>query len=212
MMDKKSNELCGRLAELDPKRPTVVSCAARVRGHVAAWILKRSGFSKARNLAGGRRFAIVCSRVCAEDLRDGDSARRFAAGLCHAGNAEARRRLDEGQAQAFLEYAGEQDLRCQTIMRDWDGKYTCDFTSVFTDRSITVKPVGPRAPNLNTSVERWTQSLKHEALNHFVVFGMAHFGHIVREFVDCYHECPAAPRGWQPADSRQGRGIDNHER
>ena len=94
----------------------------------------------------------------------------------------------KAQAQAFLKHVGEQDLKCQTIMRDWDGKYTSDFTSVFTDRSITVKPVGPRAPNLNAFVERWIQSLKHEALNHFVVFGLAHFDHIVREFVDYYHE------------------------
>jgi putative transposase len=30
---------------------------------------------------------------------------------------------------------------------------------------------------------------KHEALNHFVVFGLEHFDHIVREFVDYYHDC-----------------------
>ena len=52
-----------------------------------------------------------------------------------------------------------------------------------------MKPVGPRAPNLNAFIERWIQSLKHEALNHFVAFGLAHFDHIVREFVDYYHEC-----------------------
>jgi putative transposase len=93
------------------------------------------------------------------------------------------------QAHAFLAYAEQRQLRCETIIRDRDGKYTSDFDRVFQKRSIAVKPVGPRAPNLNAFVERWIQSLKHEALNHFVVFGLAHFDHIVREFVNYYHDC-----------------------
>jgi putative transposase len=93
------------------------------------------------------------------------------------------------QAHAFLAHAEREQLRCETIIRDHDGKYVADFDRAFTKRSIAVKPVGPRAPNLNAFVERWIQSLKHEALNHFVVFGLAHFDHIVREFVDYYHDC-----------------------
>jgi putative transposase len=91
------------------------------------------------------------------------------------------------QAQAFLGHAERQNLKCETIIRDRDGKYTADFDRIFQKRGITAKPVGPRAPNLNAFVERWIQSVKHEALNHFVVFGLAHFDHIVREFVDYYH-------------------------
>ena len=52
-----------------------------------------------------------------------------------------------------------------------------------------VGAVGPQAPNLNAFVERWIQSLKHEALNHFIVFGIEHFNHIVREYVASYHDC-----------------------
>ena len=37
--------------------------------------------------------------------------------------------------------------------------------------------------------EVWIQSLKHEALDHFVVFGLDHFDHIVREFIAYYHAC-----------------------
>lgn len=36
---------------------------------------------------------------------------------------------------------------------------------------------------------RWIQSLKHEALNHFIVFGLQHFDYIVSEYVAYYHEC-----------------------
>ena len=93
------------------------------------------------------------------------------------------------QAQAFLAHAEREQLSCATVMRDLDGKYTADFDRVFMKRSIAVKPVGPRAPNLNAFVERWIQSVKHEALNHFVVFGLQHFDHVVSEFVAYYHDC-----------------------
>ena len=56
-------------------------------------------------------------------------------------------------ANTFLQFVDEHRLNCEILMRDWDGKFSKDFTSVFTDRRIQVKPVGPRAPNLNAFVE-----------------------------------------------------------
>ncbi|MGI9472877.1 MAG: FAD-dependent oxidoreductase [Rubripirellula sp.] len=46
------DELRERLSELDDSKPTVVSCAVGIRGHIAARILKQSGFD-VRNLVGG---------------------------------------------------------------------------------------------------------------------------------------------------------------
>ena len=89
----------------------------------------------------------------------------------------------KAQVRAFAEHAERQQLPCQTIIRDHDGKYSSEVDRAFTRRGFAVKPVGPRAPNLNAFVERWIQSLKHEALNHFIVFGLDHFDHIVQEFV-----------------------------
>ena len=94
----------------------------------------------------------------------------------------------KSQAHAFLRHAEDSGLACNTLMRDRDGKYSAEFDRCFTDRSIRVKPVGPQAPNLNAFVERWIQSLKHEALNHFVVFGLVHFDYIVSEYVAYYLE------------------------
>ena len=93
------------------------------------------------------------------------------------------------QAAAILAYAEREQLGCSMILRDYDGKYVRDFDRAFTDRGITMKLVGPRAPNLNAFVERWIQSLKHEALDHFFVFGLEHFDVIVREYLTYYHEC-----------------------
>ncbi len=47
------DELRDRLAELDPQRATVVSCAAGVRAHVAVRILRQHGFVTVANLVGG---------------------------------------------------------------------------------------------------------------------------------------------------------------
>ena len=55
------DDLRERLSELDPKKPTVVSCAVGIRGHIAARILKQNGF-EVRNLIGGatlRNRAVV---------------------------------------------------------------------------------------------------------------------------------------------------------
>lgn len=93
------------------------------------------------------------------------------------------------QARAFLDHAAEERLPCSIVTCDYDGKFSKAFNQVFKDRSIRIKRVGPQAPNLNAFIERWNQSLKHEALNHFVVFGEKHFDYIVSEYVAYYHQC-----------------------
>ena len=123
------------------------------------------------------------------------------------------------RAQAFLAHAQEQQLACTIVMRDRDGKFSESFDQVFKDRSIQVKPVGPQAPNMNAFVERWIQSLKYEALNHFIVFGKEHFDYIVSEYVGYYHECRPhqgignelmpRPRGESAQATTSGDGSDS---
>ncbi|MCA9124649.1 MAG: transposase [Planctomycetaceae bacterium] len=93
------------------------------------------------------------------------------------------------QATAFLEHIQSEQLECSIVMRDLDNAFSENFNSVFTDRGIAIKPVGPCAPNLNAFAERWIQSIQQEALDHFIIFGQQHFDHIVREYVKFYHEC-----------------------
>jgi putative transposase len=95
----------------------------------------------------------------------------------------------KAEALAFLDHTNGQQLGCSIVMRDYDGKFSAAFHQMFKDRAIRVKPVGPQAPNLNAYVERWIQSLKYEALNHFIVFGKEHFDYIVSEYVAYYHDC-----------------------
>ena len=117
----------------------------------------------------------------------------------------------ETQARAFLDHAAAEPLPCSIVMRDCDGKFTAAFDQVFKDRSIQVKPVGPQAPNLNAFIERWIQSLKYEALNHFIVFGNEHFDHIVSEYVSLFSRTPAPSRPRQrafaPADEGRPKQL-----
>lgn len=45
-----------------------------------------------------------------------------------------------------------------------------------------------RSPNLNARVERFVQTIKFEALNHFITFGQRHLDYPVSEFVDYYNK------------------------
>ncbi|MEX0643080.1 MAG: integrase core domain-containing protein [Pirellulales bacterium] len=94
----------------------------------------------------------------------------------------------ETKARALLDYAAAEQLPCEIVTRDYDGMFSMAFDQVFKDRSIQVKPVGPHAPNLNAFIERWIQSLQHEALHHFIIFGKEHFDQIVVAYVAYYTE------------------------
>ena len=58
-------------------------------------------------------------------------------------------------------------------------------------------PIAHRAPNQNAFVERWVQSIKHECLDHFIVFGEDHYNHLISEYVEHY------------STERPHQGLDN---
>ena len=59
---------------------------------------------------------------------------------------------------------------------------------MFQERSIEVRTLACRSPNLNTYVERFVQSIQQECLDDFLVFGEKHFDYLVREYVEHYHK------------------------
>ena len=73
------------------------------------------------------------------------------------------------------------------LLRDHDGKFSKEFDQVFKDQGIEVKPVGPHVPNMNAHAERWVESFRQEALDHFIVFGEAHLRHICESYVEFYN-------------------------
>ena len=57
------DELRDRLAELDPARPTVVSCASGQRSYNAGRILKQHGFERVFNLTGAAKLRDLATRA-----------------------------------------------------------------------------------------------------------------------------------------------------
>jgi putative transposase len=91
------------------------------------------------------------------------------------------------QARNFLLHAGEQPDKPEYLLRDHDGKFVPKFDELLRSEGIEVKRVGPFAPNLNAYAERWVQTVRHECLDRFVVFGEDHLRHLVGEFAAYYN-------------------------
>jgi len=92
------------------------------------------------------------------------------------------------QARSFSLYCAEQGYTPKYLLRDMDSKFVAEFDAVLGSDSLTIKRVGPRAPNLNAYAERWVQSLKRECLDHFIVFGEEHLRYLVSQYVAHYHQ------------------------
>jgi rhodanese-related sulfurtransferase len=83
-----------RIGELDPSRPTVVSCQSGMRSYVAARILVQRAFGDVRNLSGGASVRDLALRR-GSSARNAPSARvpsggAVPAGACGAGPPAAR--------------------------------------------------------------------------------------------------------------------------
>lgn len=76
----------------------------------------------------------------------------------------------------------------QYLIRDRDTKFTRQFDEIIKAEGVKLVKLPSKSPNLNAYCERVVQTIQHEALDHFVVFGEDHLNHIVAEFVRYYHE------------------------
>ena len=82
----------------------------------------------------------------------------------------------------------EQPEKPTILLRDYDGKFAPEFDAILEADGVTVKKVGPHAPNLNAIAERFVQTAKSECLDHFVVFGEEHLRHLVFSLQNYYNE------------------------
>jgi transposase InsO family protein len=55
--------------------------------------------------------------------------------------------------------------RARFLIRDRDGKFPRGFDTVLTDAGIEVMLSGVRIPRMNSIMERWIQSCRHELLD-----------------------------------------------
>jgi len=83
------------------------------------------------------------------------------------------------------------------VFRDRDVRFTKQFDAILKSAGVPMQKLTPYSPNLNAYIERWIQSIKHECLDQFIVFGERHLRYLVEEYVAYYHH------------QRPHQGLDN---
>ncbi len=91
------------------------------------------------------------------------------------------------QTESFIEQTAQRAKKPSIVMHDRDTKFTKEFLAALKAKGIRTNALPVASPNLNGRVERFVQSIKHEALFRFILFGQKHVDHIVREWVDYYN-------------------------
>ena len=97
-------------------------------------------------------------------------------------------------ARNLLMDLNDAGCRVKYLIRDRDGKYPALFDVILTDAAITVVLSGVRMPRMNSIMERWIQSCRHELLNRTLIWNQAHLPHALCEY-EQYHNGHRPHRG-----------------
>jgi len=73
------------------------------------------------------------------------------------------------------------------LIRDRDGKFPALFDTVLADAGIRVVLSGVRIPRMNSIMERWIQSCRHELLDRTLIWNQRHLLHALREYEQFYN-------------------------
>ena len=91
------------------------------------------------------------------------------------------------QTEHFIEITGTRKEKPSIVMHDRDTKFTKEFVAKLKAKDIRTNALLVASPNLNGRVERFIQTIKHECLSKFILFGQRHLDHIVCEWVNYYN-------------------------
>ncbi|MDT0549334.1 integrase core domain-containing protein [Streptomyces lonegramiae] len=82
-----------------------------------------------------------------------------------------------------------EDVGCRArfMIRDRDGKFPGLFDDVLKDAGIEVVLSGIQMPRMNSIMERWVQTCRHELLDRTLIWNQHHLLHALREFEDFYN-------------------------
>jgi transposase InsO family protein len=83
-----------------------------------------------------------------------------------------------------LEDAG---CRFQYIVRDRDGKYPATLDTILADIGVATVLTGVQVPRMNSIMERWIQTCRHELLDRTLIWNQAHLLRALREFETHYN-------------------------
>ncbi len=81
------------------------------------------------------------------------------------------------------------DVGCTAryLIRDRDGKFPALFDTILADTNIKVVLSGVQTPRMNSLVERWIQSRRHELLDRTLLWNQAHLLHALHEQKQFYN-------------------------
>ncbi|MFI6359684.1 integrase core domain-containing protein [Streptomyces sp. NPDC050743] len=80
------------------------------------------------------------------------------------------------------------DATAKHLIRDRNSKYTRTFDAVFEAEGIEIITTGIRIPRMNSIMERWVQTCRHELLDPTLTRNQAHLFHTLAEFDSFYNE------------------------
>jgi putative transposase len=82
-----------------------------------------------------------------------------------------------------------EDAGChvQYLIRDRDGKYPALFDAVLADIGITTVLSGIQLPRMNSVIERWIQSCRHELLDRTLIWNQAQLLRVLHEYERHYN-------------------------
>jgi transposase InsO family protein len=84
-----------------------------------------------------------------------------------------------------LEDAG---CRARYLVRDRDGKFPAFIDEILAEAGIGTVLTGVRIPRMNSIMERWVQSCRHELLDRCLLWNERHLRHALREYERFYNE------------------------
>ncbi|MEV0136838.1 integrase core domain-containing protein, partial [Dactylosporangium sp. NPDC050688] len=78
--------------------------------------------------------------------------------------------------------------KARYLIRDRDGKFPELFDAVLTDAGTKVVLSGIQTPRMNSIMERWVRTCRHELLDRTLIWNQRHLLHALREFEHFYNE------------------------
>ena len=113
------------------------------------------------------------------------------------------------QARNLLMDLGERAGRFKFLIRDRDSKFTAAFDEVFAGHGMRTIKTPVRSPRANSFAERYVGTLRHECLDHLLIYGERHLRQILAESSRHYNEHrPHQSREQRPPLHEPGQTID----
>jgi transposase InsO family protein len=94
------------------------------------------------------------------------------------------------------------------LIRDRDGKFPDLFDAILADAGIKVVLTGVRMPRMNSMIERWIQSCRHELLDRMLIWNQRHLLHALGEY-ERFYNCHRPHQGCV-RDRRHRRRWQDH--